>query len=102
MNALSQPTKGIKSADNLEQELSKGVNHLAKVLCPEQYIDGVSIAAIQMSCIWALLEQIKLRDEYIAKCMKELNIPELVNHVVDWEDIEHDEEIDYRKVEVSL
>lgn len=74
MNALSIPIKGILRVEDLEQALSKGVNQLAKKLCPDQWLEESTHATTQQACIWALIEQLKLRDEYIHKCLTDLGI----------------------------
>ena len=88
MNALSIPTKGIKDVSVLEKELAKGALYLAKQLCPDQYMEEATLVVVHMNCIWALIEQLKLRDIYIQKCMEDLGIPiPEPEHVTTWEDI---------------
>lgn len=93
MNALSIPTLGIKDVTRLEQELSKGVVPLAKYLCPDQWIEEATLPVIQQTCLWALIEQLKLRDEYIQKCLKDLgiDIPE-PQHEVTWIEVQTTDE----------
>ena len=76
MNALATPTKGIVDVNRLEREMRQGCIRLAKFLCPDMYIEEATIPVIQVACIYALFEQIRLRDFYIRKCLSELGIPE--------------------------
>ncbi len=74
MSNLSKPVKGIHELKLIEKATEQGAKSLLHLLAPNQYMEGTSIAALQMNCIYGLIEQIKLRDTYIHLCMKDLGM----------------------------